>query len=180
MLCAVLFLVGADIRFAILHRRRLLGLKAFRLRLRLSGGGQAKKFEFSTIGLLAAIGRRSGVPNILGVNFSGFIAWFLWRTIYLSKLPRLEKKVRVAIDWTLDLLFAKDLVHSMILRSPAASGREEPELEPLAEFRHNFLPSLVHSPSVRGRKCARLSSARENRLRRRLQCPRFGAFEQRQ
>jgi NADH dehydrogenase len=90
-------------------------------------GREKKKFEFSTIGLLAAIGRRSGVANILGVNFSGFIAWFLWRTIYLSKLPRFEKKVRVAFDWTLDLLFAKDLVHFMILRSPATSSREEPE-----------------------------------------------------
>ena len=90
-------------------------------------GRKKKKFEFSTIGLLAAIGRRSGVANILGVNFSGFIAWFLWRTIYLSKLPRFEKKVRVAFDWTLDLLFAKDLVHFMILRSPATSSREEPE-----------------------------------------------------
>jgi NADH dehydrogenase len=90
-------------------------------------GGKKKTFEFATIGLLAAIGRRTGVANILGVNFSGFVAWFLWRTIYLSKLPRLEKKVRVAFDWTLDLLFAKDLVHFMILRSAATSTREEPE-----------------------------------------------------
>src|SRR5215470_14959936 len=89
-------------------------------------GGKRKKFEYSTIGLLAAIGRRTGVANILGVNFSGFLAWFLWRTIYLGKLPRLEKKVRVAFDWTLDLLFAKDLVHFMILRSPTTSSREEP------------------------------------------------------
>ena len=42
--------------------------------------------------------------------FSGFVAWWLWRTIYLSKLPRFEKKVRVALDWFLDLLFSKDLV----------------------------------------------------------------------
>jgi NADH:ubiquinone reductase (H+-translocating) len=95
-------------------------------------GGKKKAFEFSTIGLLAAIGRRTGVANILGVNFSGFVAWFLWRTIYLSKLPRIEKKVRVAMDWTLDLLFSKDLVHFMILRSPAISSREEPHVEATA------------------------------------------------
>ena len=46
----------------------------------------------------------------MGVNFSGFFAWWLWRTIYLSKLPRLEKKVRVALGWSLDLFFSKDLV----------------------------------------------------------------------
>jgi NADH dehydrogenase len=81
---------------------------------------------FSTIGLLAAIGRRTGVAQILGVNFSGFIAWFLWRTIYLTKLPRLEKKFRVAFDWSVDLLFSKDLVHFMILRAPTMS---RPEVE---------------------------------------------------
>lgn len=67
-------------------------------------------FVFSTIGLLAAIGRRTGVANVFGFNFSGFIAWWLWRTIYLAKLPRLEKKLRAALDWTLDIVFSKDLV----------------------------------------------------------------------
>ncbi len=71
-------------------------------------GGKKKSFRFSTLGRLAAIGRRSGVANVFGINFSGFLAWWLWRTIYLFKLPRLEKKVRVALDWTLDLWFAKD------------------------------------------------------------------------
>ena len=46
-------------------------------------------------------------------------------TIYLSKLPRLEKKVRVALDWTLDLLFSKDLVHLLDLRPPSVSQAEE-------------------------------------------------------
>ena len=71
-------------------------------------GGKKMPFRFSTLGQLAAIGRRTGVANILGVKFSGFIAWWLWRTIYLSKLPRLEKKIRVALDWTLDICFSKD------------------------------------------------------------------------
>jgi NADH dehydrogenase len=81
-------------------------------------------FSFSTIGLLAAIGRRTGVANILGLKFSGFVAWWLWRTIYLAKLPRLEKKVRVALDWTLDILFAKDLVQFGTRRAPVISRRE--------------------------------------------------------
>ncbi|MER3445950.1 MAG: hypothetical protein C4291_03550 [Candidatus Dadabacteria bacterium] len=57
-----------------------------------------KPFVFSTIGQLAAIGRRTGVANIMGINFSGFIAWWLWWTIYLSKLPRFEKNC--ALHWT--------------------------------------------------------------------------------
>jgi len=71
-------------------------------------GRPKKPFRFRTLGQLAAIGRRTGVANVFGIRFSGFVAWWLWRTIYLSKLPRLEKKVRVALDWTLDLCFAKD------------------------------------------------------------------------
>jgi NADH dehydrogenase len=99
--------------------------------------GETKKpFVFSTIGLLAAIGRRTAVANILGLNFSGFIAWFLWRTIYLSKLPRFEKKVRVALDWTLDLFFSKDLVHFMILRSPTVSHSEHAQAEEQTTIAH--------------------------------------------
>ena len=73
-------------------------------------GRRRRPFSFKTIGALASIGKRTGVARIFGVNFSGFLAWWLWRTIYLSKLPRFEKKVRVALDWALDLLFSKDLV----------------------------------------------------------------------
>jgi len=87
-------------------------------------GGQKKPFVFSTIAQLAAIGRRTGVANIMGVNFSGFFAWLLWRAIYLSKLPRFEKKLRVALDWTLDLLFSKDLVQFMTVRASAVSSAE--------------------------------------------------------
>ena len=78
-------------------------------------GRPPKPFSFKTIGLLASIGRRTGVAQILGFNFSGFLAWWLWRTIYLSKLPGFDKKVRVAFDWTLDLLFQKDVcaVHDL-------------------------------------------------------------------
>jgi NADH dehydrogenase len=77
-----------------------------------------KPFVFKTIGQLAAIGRRTGVAKIFGCKFSGFIAWGLWRTVYLSKLPRLEKKLRLTLDWTLDLIFTKDLVQFMPLRTP--------------------------------------------------------------
>jgi NADH dehydrogenase len=87
-------------------------------------GTQKKPFVFQTIGQLAAIGRRTGVANIMGMNFSGFIAWWLWRTIYLSKLPRFEKKFRVALDWTLDLLFSKDLVQFQTFHAPTISHAE--------------------------------------------------------
>lgn len=83
----------------------------------LGDASRRKPFVFSTLGQLAAIGRRSGVANILGRNFSGFLAWWLWRTIYLFKLPTLDRKVRVMLDWTLDLVFSKDIVQFQTIRS---------------------------------------------------------------
>jgi NADH dehydrogenase len=89
--------------------------------------GQAlQPFKFKIIGLLATIGRRHGVAEIFGWQFSGYIAWLLWRAIYLSKLPGLQKKVRIALDWTLDLIFSKDLVQLPTLRSPTMSEEEQP------------------------------------------------------
>jgi NADH:ubiquinone reductase (H+-translocating) len=88
--------------------------------------GQTKKaFRFNTIGLLASTGKKTGVAEIFGLKFSGRLAWWMWRTIYLSKLPGLEKKVRVALDWTLDLLFSKDLVQFLTLKSKSVSHPED-------------------------------------------------------
>jgi NADH dehydrogenase len=87
--------------------------------------GRAKRpFRFQTLGQLAAIGRRTGVAKVFGFKFSGFFAWWLWRTIYLAKLPRFEKKLRVALDWTLDLAFSRDLAQLKPGRSAiSAHGR---------------------------------------------------------
>ena len=92
-------------------------------------GRPPRSFSFKTIGLLASIGRRTGVARIFGFNFSGFFAWWMWRTVYLSKLPGLDKKVRVAFDWTLDLLFPKDVcaVHDLPYR------RDFHRLEPIKD-----------------------------------------------
>ena len=86
-------------------------------------GRALEPFDFQTVGQLAAIGRRTGVARVFGWTFSGFVAWWLWRTVYLLKLPRLEKKVRVALDWTLDLIFEKDLVQFISLQHTASAHR---------------------------------------------------------
>jgi len=97
-----------------------------------SRGKDLIPFKFNTLGLLASIGRRTGVARILGVNFSGFVAWWLWRTIYLLKLPRVEKKVRVALDWTLDVFFSKDFVQylhersGLVVNTPIANSDAHP------------------------------------------------------
>jgi NADH dehydrogenase len=85
-------------------------------------GREPRRFHFESLGQLAAIGRRTGVAKMFGMKFSGFFAWWLWRTIYLSKLPRFEKKLRVALDWTLDVFFSKDLVQFQTTRARTMSS----------------------------------------------------------
>jgi NADH dehydrogenase len=102
-------------------------------------GGEFRKFNFKTIGQLATIGHRAGVASIFGVNISGFLAWWMWRTIYLSKLPRLEKKIRVALDWTLDLLFSKDLCQFIDVRQEHKMSYEN--LRHLQELSHSRGPA---------------------------------------
>jgi NADH:ubiquinone reductase (H+-translocating) len=66
-------------------------------------------FKFTGLGELASIGHHMAVANVAGINFSGLIAWFMWRTIYLSKLPGLDRKLRVLIEWTFELFFPRDI-----------------------------------------------------------------------
>jgi NADH dehydrogenase len=73
-------------------------------------GRPLKPFRFRTIGMLVALGHRTAAAEVYGRRFSGLLAWMMWRSIYLSKLPGLEKKVRVALDWTIDLFFPRDIV----------------------------------------------------------------------
>ena len=97
-------------------------------------GRTLQNFSFETLGLLASIGRRVGVARVFGFNFSGFTAWWMWRTIYLSKLPTLQKKISVALAWTLDLFFAKDFVQYLgVDGRPQGSVRPTPEYIPLRE-----------------------------------------------
>jgi NADH dehydrogenase len=68
-----------------------------------------KPFRFKMLGQLASIGHHTGVAMVFGIKFSGFIAWWFWRSVYLMKLPRLAKKLRVVASWTLDLFFGQEI-----------------------------------------------------------------------
>ena len=73
-------------------------------------GKPLKEFRFRTLGMLVSLGHRTGAAEIRGWRFSGLLAWIMWRSIYLSKLSGMEKKVRVALDWAIDLFFPRDIV----------------------------------------------------------------------
>jgi NADH dehydrogenase len=74
-------------------------------------------------GQLATIGRRAGVARIFGLKFSGLAGWALWRSVYLMKLPRLEKKFRVGLQWGLDSVFERDLGQHITLQDVESLNR---------------------------------------------------------
>jgi NADH dehydrogenase len=72
-------------------------------------GTPTKPFRYRSLGMMAALGARKAVAQLPGdIVITGFIAWFFWRTYYLLRLPGLDRKLRVAFDWTLELLFPRD------------------------------------------------------------------------
>ncbi len=73
-------------------------------------GHPPKPFTYRSVGSLVALGSRTAAAEVAGQKFSGLVAWLMWRTIYFSKLPGMDRKVRVALDWAIDLLFPRDIV----------------------------------------------------------------------
>jgi NADH:ubiquinone reductase (H+-translocating) len=68
-----------------------------------------QKFDYKTKGMMAEIGKRTGVAKLFGFKIHGFVAWWLWRTFYLSNLPTIKKKLKVIGDWTMDLIYKPDV-----------------------------------------------------------------------
>jgi NADH:ubiquinone reductase (H+-translocating) len=86
-------------------------------------GRQSKNFHFDSLGALCVVGHQTAcaelrVPFARGksVRFSGLLAWLMWRGIYLSKLPGMERKIRVLMDWVIELFFPRDIVQTIDLQ----------------------------------------------------------------
>lgn len=85
-------------------------------------GRPATPFDYGQLGMLVSLGRFKGVGEIFGVKVSGFLAWFLWRSYYLLRLPSLERRLRVALDWTLELFLAHDVTEINMRRTRTRPG----------------------------------------------------------
>lgn len=86
-------------------------------------GRPLRPFRFDSLGTLCVVGHHTACAEIKGFKFSGFFAWFLWRTLYLSKLPGLERKARVMGDWTIELFFPRDIVQTIDVDPSQARSR---------------------------------------------------------
>ncbi|MDA7952598.1 MAG: NAD(P)/FAD-dependent oxidoreductase [Nitrosopumilus sp.] len=85
-------------------------------------GGAQEEFSYRSRGQMAVIGKRAGIATVLGANISGFWAWVIWRSVYLSKMPSLERRIRVMLDWGIGLFFGRDIAR---LRMPRRQVEKE-------------------------------------------------------
>jgi NADH dehydrogenase len=77
-------------------------------------------FHYESLGMMASLGARTGVAGLRGkFLLTGFLAWFLWRTYYLARLPGLDRQFRVAVDWTLGLIFPRDIAELRVYSKAA-------------------------------------------------------------
>jgi NADH:ubiquinone reductase (H+-translocating) len=86
-------------------------------------GRSLERFHFDSLGALCVVGHQTACAELTlpfartkSLRFSGFFAWAMWRWIYLSKLPGLERKIRVLMDWTIELFFPRDVVQTIDLK----------------------------------------------------------------
>jgi NADH dehydrogenase len=91
-------------------------------------GGHPLPFHYGQQGMLVSLGRFKGVGEVLGIKVSGFVAWFLWRGYYLLRLPSLDRRLRVALDWALELFLAHDVVEINMRRTRTRPGEEVGEV----------------------------------------------------
>jgi NADH:ubiquinone reductase (H+-translocating) len=82
-------------------------------------GAAPEPFRFRGLGFLVPLGRQSAAAELRGLRFSGLPAWLLWRGVYLWKLPGPQKRLRVLLDWTVELLFPRDIALTAAERHPA-------------------------------------------------------------
>jgi len=85
-------------------------------------GRPPQAFTFAGLGQLVSLGGHTGVAELFGtIKISGLLAWLLWRGFYLSRLPGFERKLRVWIDWTLDIFSRRDLAQLNVQRTERVS-----------------------------------------------------------
>jgi NADH dehydrogenase len=97
-------------------------LVARNIHAQLEGRG-TRTFHFDSLGALCVVGHQTACAELTiplirsrSMRFSGLLAWLMWRSIYLSKLPGLQRKIRVLMDWTVELFFPRDIVQTIDLK----------------------------------------------------------------
>ena len=84
--------------------------------------GEPQPYRYRSLGQVATLGRYKGIADVLGLRLTGFLGWFVTRTYHLYQLPLLSRKLRVVTDWTVSLLFRRDIAELGMLGHPRGLG----------------------------------------------------------
>jgi len=104
--------------------------------VRLLRGEATRPFVYFDFGQLVSVGHQFASVRLLGVRLSGFLAWFVWRSLYLGKLVGFGNKVRVMLDWTLDLFVERSSSQIHAAREKLEIGAVHEHHEPTIELAH--------------------------------------------
>jgi NADH dehydrogenase len=85
-------------------------------------GPGRRAYRYRTLGEGATLGRYKGIASVLGLPLKGFLGWWVTRTYHLYQLPLLSRKLRVVTDWTVALLFRRDIAELGTLEQPGGLG----------------------------------------------------------
>jgi NADH dehydrogenase len=85
-------------------------------------GRPRKRFDFKVLGEMVPLSRHTAVADLAGLKLVGFPAWFMWKTVYMLKLPTWGARLRVVLDWTVELFFERD-VSELTVESRGAQGQ---------------------------------------------------------
>jgi NADH dehydrogenase len=86
--------------------------------------GDPKPYSYRMLGQVATLGRHKGIADVMGLELRGFLGWWVTRTYHLYQLPLLSRKLRVVADWTVALLFRRDIAELGMLGHPRRLGDE--------------------------------------------------------
>ena len=84
--------------------------------------GDPKPYRYRMLGQVATLGRHKGIAEVMGLKLRGFLGWWITRTYHLYQLPLISRKLRVVTDWTIALLFRRDIAELSMLGHPRRLG----------------------------------------------------------
>jgi NADH:ubiquinone reductase (H+-translocating) len=101
-------------------------------------GRPLKAFHFDSPGTLSVVGYRRACAEIKGLRLCGLVGWLAWGAFYLPKLPGLERKVRVLVDWLMESFFSRDIVQTVKFDQPGSAHDDRGAAEPWASEAEAF------------------------------------------
>jgi NADH:quinone reductase (non-electrogenic) len=84
------------------------------------GTGRVRPFSYRTLGVFVDMGQGQAVAETVGVRWRGRIAWVLARSYHLAMMPGVKRKLRLLVDWNVELAFGRDFSELGQLGHPAS------------------------------------------------------------